>query len=698
MKRALRAWFLIAAITAARSHAFAQDTSEPHDQEPAYGASARVKQTQRSASSYTLQRRDLPRGPHLQAADMLRAASGVQVVQHAGGGKANQYFLRGFDADHGTDLALSVDGVPVNMVSHGHGQGYADLHWVIPELVQRVEVSKGPYDPRFGDFATAGAIDLQTSGAQPENRASVEAGMFHSYRGLVIAGTDVKGLRITGAAEVLGTDGPFDYQEDLQRYNVFTRLAYRDEAGSELSLTVTGYESSWDASGLLPLRAVRRGSLDRFGAIDARQGGNSTRYGAHARYKSADTLPQRWDLTSYVAAYRLSLYSNFTLFSADPVNGDMIHQADDRLTSGFKARYARDDSLGFAQLSTRFGVELRHDRIRNGLAPAPREELSTPVVSARVDEMALGAFGEEEITWTAWLRTLGAVRVDRFSFAVTDQLEDRATLGTRTSAERTATRVSPKAGVVISPLEWLDVYGNFGLGFHSNDARGVVQGVTPLTRATGYEAGLRSKLFDRVVARLAVFRLDLDSELVWVGDAGATDARGATRREGIELEARADILPWLWANAGVTLNRARFVDAPTGERAVPLAPTRTVSAGLTATHPTGAFGKLSLTHLGDRAASPDGFFTAQGFTRLDASAGFRYRLFEVALAVENLTNTSFRESQFAFASRLRGETGPAACRGRTRPVEAGGSFAGCEDIHFTPGTPLAVRASASVFF
>jgi hypothetical protein len=201
-----------------------------------------------------------------------------------------------------------------------------------------------------------------------------------------------------------------------------------------------------------------------------------------------------------------------------------------------------------------------------------------------------------------------------------------------------------------------------------------------------------------VLARFAVFRLDLDSELVWVGDAGTTGARGATRREGVELEARADILPWLWSNFGLTLNRARFVDAPAGERAVPLAPTRTVSVGLTAAHPGGVFAKVSLTHLGDRAASPDSFFTAQGFTRLDASAGYRYRWFELALAVENLANTDWRESQFAFASRMRGETSPAACAGKTRPVVEAGSFVGCEDLHFTPGTPLAVRASASVFF
>jgi outer membrane receptor protein involved in Fe transport len=678
-------------------HSHAHPTEEPHRHAHEFGARARVERTQRAASSYTLRLRELPRGAHVTPADLVRAVPGVFVVQHAGGGKANQYFLRGFDADHGTDVALSVDGVPVNLVSHGHGQGYADLNWVIPELVERVEVSKGPNDPRHGDFATAGAIDLQTYTRVPENRASVEAGMFHSYRGLILLGHAWNKLRFSGAAEVLDTDGPFERPENLKRGNLFARLQ-RSVGAGELSLTLTGYLSNWNASGQIPLRAVRAGNLDRFGYVDPNEGGNSMRTNLYARYRSDPTAAQRWDVLSYVTAYRFALYSNFTFFSEDPERGDMIHQRDQRVLSGFKARFTRDDALGPFQLTSRFGMELRNDRIDNGLDDAPGREWAAALVDAQVAQTSAGVFLEEEIEWLSWLRSTVAVRGDGFLFAVDDRLEDRATRGTKTSGERAATRVSPKAGLVLSPLSWLDLFGSLGYGFHSNDARGVIRGVTPLTQARGYELGVTARALDRVRARFALFRLDLDSELVWVGDAGTTEPRGATRREGLELDVRVDILSWLRADGSLTLARSRFKHAPSDADAVPLSPRRTLSGSLTAAHPQGYFGRLAVFSLGDRPATEDAFLTARGFTRLDLGAGYRHPRFELALALENLLNARWRESQFANVSRLPNETAPASCRGMTRAVEEDGRFLGCEDIHFTPGTPFALRASASLLF
>jgi outer membrane receptor protein involved in Fe transport len=676
-------------------HSHAHATREPHRHE--FGAKARVARNPRAASSYTLQRRDLPRGAHVTPADLVRAVPGTFVIQHAGGGKANQYFLRGFDADHGTDVALSVDGVPVNMVSHGHGQGYADLNWVIPELVERVEVSKGANDPRFGDFATAGAIDMQTYTHVHENRASAEAGVFHSYRGLILLGHEWQKLQFTGAAEVTGSDGPFEREENLRRGNLFARVL-RKIGGGELSLTLTGYLSDWNASGQIPLRAVAAGSLDRFGYVDPNEGGSSMRSNLYLRFRSDPGQAQRWDVLGYLTAYRFALYSNFTFFSEDPVNGDMIHQRDERTLAGFKVRYARDDALGPFQLTSRFGSELRNDRIDNSLDLAPGREWAEALVDANVDQTSVGVFVEEEMQWLPWLRTSVALRGDGFLFAVDDALEDRASSGTRSSGERGATRLSPKAGLVISPLRWLELFANLGYGFHSNDARGVVMGVTPLTQARGYELGATLKAFDRLRARLALFRLDLDSELVWVGDAGTTEARGATERQGIELDLRLDILSWLWADASLALTRARFKDAPSDADAVPLAPRRIVSGRITAAHPQGYFGRLAVFSLGDRPATEDEFLTAQGFTRLDLSLGYRHPRFELALSLENLLNTHWREAQFANVSRLQSETGPASCSGRTRAVEEGGQFMGCEDLHFTPGTPLAVRASASLLF
>lgn len=659
------------------------------------GAVARIARRERSASSYTLEQRDLPHGAHVVPADLARAVPGMFVIQHAGGGKANQYFLRGFDADHGTDIALTVDGVPVNMVSHGHGQGYADLNWLIPELVERVEVRKGPYDARDGDFATAGALDFQLARRAPTNRVTVEAGMFHSYRALALSSGEMGGLTLTGAAELTGTDGPFQRGEDLSRINLFARAAGRLGQG-ELSLTMTGYLSGWRASGQIPLRSVREGTIDRFGYVDPNEGGNSTRHNLIARYRSDASLDRRWDLLAYATLYRFALYSNFTFFRDDPEQGDMIRQSDQRTMTGLRLRHERDDKLGSLALYSRFGLELRHDRITNSLARAPGRSVSEPLVDARIEESSAAAYLEQEVEWLRWLRTTVGVRGDGFLFASDDQ---RAPVdGTPQTGEKFSARVSPKANLTISPLSWLSVYGNFGLGFHSNDARGVIAGVTPLTQALGYEAGLSIRPWRPLRLRAAIFRLDLDSELVWVGDEGVTEASGATRREGIEADLHLDILPWLFADASLTLTRARFVDAPSGENEVPLAPRRLITAKLTAQHPQGPFGRLSVIDLGDRPATEDGALRASGFTRLDLSVGYTHPRFELALALENLLNSAWRESQFANVSRLAEEDGPEACINGSRSAFEAGVFLGCEDIHFTPGSPIAVRASASVFF
>jgi outer membrane receptor protein involved in Fe transport len=617
------------------------------------------------------------------------------VIQHAGGGKANQYFLRGFDADHGTDIALTVDGVPVNMVSHGHGQGYADLNWVIPELVERVEVRKGPYDARDGDFATAGALDFQLVRSIPQNRMSTEVGMFHSYRALALGSEQVGDVTLTGAAELTGTDGPFELGENLSRINLFARAAGHVPAG-DLSLTLTGYMSGWRASGQIPRRSVRAGALDRFGYVDPNEGGNSIRHNLIARYRSEQTRDQRWDVLGYATLYRFALYSNFTFSRDDPERGDMIRQTDRRSLVGMRLRYERDDKLGKVALYSRVGFDLRNDRIENALARAPKRSVREPAIDARIEESAAGAYLEQEAEWLHWLRTTLGVRADGFLFAVEDE---RAVLdGPRQVGEKFASRVSPKANLTLSPLSWIHVYGNFGFGFHSNDARGVIAGVTPLTRALGYETGLRLRPWRPVNIRASLFRLDLASELVWVGDEGVTEASGATRRDGIEADLHLDILPWLSADASLTLARAQFVDAPSGESEVPLAPRRLFTAKLAARHPLGPFGSLSVMNLGERPATEDGALSASGLTRVDLTIGYTRPRFELGLAFENLLNAAWRESQFANVSRLPGENGRQDCVQGSRSAFEEGVFLGCEDVHFTPGTPFAVRASASLLF
>jgi len=676
-------------------------TAEPEPEPAAYETTVSTRRPITAASSTTVRDRDLLLRPHLRPGDLLMVTPGLYVFQHAGGGKANQYFLRGFDIDHGTDLALFIDGVPVNMVSHGHGQGYADLHWLIPELVERVEVFKGPYFAEFGDLATSGAVNLVTHRDFEQSSFTVGGGMFDSLRGLAIASPHLEGWHPLFAAEAYTTDGPFDRGEDLRRFNVLGRISRDLDPRSRVGLTLSSYAGDWNASGQIPLRRVRAGDLDRFGSEDRSDGGRSERHQLQATYQTNPTDESELTLMGYLARYRLALFSNFTFFSADPVHGDQIEQTDARTLGGLDARYRVATRLGAVRTTTRLGAGLRYDDIANTLRHTEARDVLDDVVDAQVREGSLAVWAAEDTTWTPWLRSVVGLRADQFTFDVTDRLEEREPAAERSSGTRQAALISPKVNLVLSPVRELDVYLNFGMGYHSNDARGVtraVDPVDPLTRATGYELGTRTRLFERLDLAASVFLLDMDSEIVWVGDEGTTEARGPTRRYGFESEARLKILPWLYADVDATVTHATFTENPGNADAVALAPTFTMAGGLSARHPSGLFGRVGLTHIADRPATEDEFLTAAGFTRLDATVGYHHRRFEVTVSAQNLTNADWNEAQFANVSRLPDETGPEDCPNGTRPAGEGAAFEGCEDLHFTPGPPINVQATATVYF
>ena len=643
--------------------------------EPSYETVVTTKRPMTAASSTTVRDRDFMLRPHTRPADILMVTPGLFVVQHAGGGKANQYFLRGFDADHGTDLALSVDGVPVNMVSHGHGQGYADMHWVIPEVVKRIEVAKGTYFADHGDFATAGAINLTTYSHFEGNSVALTGGSFETYRALTMVTPHFDAWKPVLAAEVYGTNGPFDNPERLKRYNVFTKLTRELVDGSTFSLAATSYAGGWRASGQIPERAVRDGSLDRFGFIDPLEGGSSARHSVYASYHSADEDGEV-NLLAYFVSYRLSLFSNFTFFARDQVNGDMIEQNDTRSVLGLKGSYRFVRRFGGVRFDGTFGVQTRTDDIDNALHYDVRRLRLADVVDAHIAETSIGVYAQEDVAWTPWLRSVVGLRADYFAFGVDDRLGND-------SGVQQAALASPKASVILTPVDAWDIYLNFGAGFHSNDARGVVRSenaVKPLTRAIGGEVGSRARLFDRLDVAATVFYLHLDSEIVWVGDEGTTEARGATRRYGFEGEARLRVFSWLFADADITAASARYVANAGNGDAVALAPKLVLQAGVSVRHPSGAFGRIGVFHIGDRPATEDGTLTAQGFTRLDATVGYRYAWVQLAVAVQNVFNTDWREAQFANASQLASESAPV------------------DDLHFTPGAPVNAQATATFFF
>ena len=665
-----------------------------------------------AASSLTVRENDLRLRPIQRTADLLRVAPGLITIQHAGGGKASQFLLRGFDADHGTDVALTLDGVPINLVSHAHGQGYADTSFIPPEIIDRVEVFKGPYFAELGDFATAGAINLVSKRRLDGCFASLQGGMYGTLRGVVGAGhsfLDGK-LQALVVGEGSYSDGPFENPERWKKFNLFGKWTYRLSPGSSLSLAVTSYAGDWYASGQIPARAVDSGQLSRFGFIDPTEGGTSSRHSVYLSYQLKDS-DHDLSVLMFYTRYALRLYSNFTLFSKDAELGDGIEQADDRDLAGFRISYQRRARLGWLGLDTSIGASGRFDGIHNSLHRQLARQRLAPISDHDIRESSLALYAKEELRFSRWVRLIAGLRADYFTFDVSDRRADPSAMAPAsdvTSGVRGEVLVSPKATLVVSPHRAVDLFANVGRGFHSNDARGVVRGVdpvTPLTAAWGYELGARTRLWNRLDLAASLWGLDLDSELVWVGDEGTTEASSATRRLGFEFEGRLRITSFLFADLDLTLNDAKFVQNAGNGGSVALAPRVTVAAGLSAQLPWGLRGALRFTGIDARPATEDGFLTAQGVYLLDAFVSYRYRFIELGLSVENLTNAAYRSAQFATTSRLRTDAPndapppPDACPSGTRAQTDGrGFFSGCEDIHFTPGTPINIQARATVYF
>lgn len=630
-----------------------------------------------AASDARFRAADFALRPRSSAQDMLRAVPGLIIAQHAGGGKAEQIFLRGFDADHGTDVNISVDGAPVNMVSHGHGQGYADLHFIIPETIEQVDVVKGPYFARYGDLTTAGAVTFITADSLKENLVKLEGGQFDTYRAVTLLRTpaSASGLQAYFGGEVYGSKGYFDAPQDFHRLNLFAKVHAPLAGNGSISGSVSSFGAGWDASGQIPQRAIDRGETGRFGAIDSLEGGATSRTTALVRYKSGGSAPLT--ITGSYTDYRFRLYSNFTFFAADSIRGDMIEQTDSRSILALKAE--NDILYDFAgvPMRTRFGADLRNDDIQVGLYhDSARVRLET-TREARIHQRQIGPYAEQEII-LPWAQILLGLRADYFNFDVENLKES----GVAPEGLAQQFVLSPKANIAVPVGDAFAVFLNSGFGFHSNDARDVVQEgeKRTLPRAFGAEIGLRYETPDRMFAgSAAAWMLDLESELVYVGDAGETEASGKTRRQGIDLEARLTPVDWLSLGVDATISRGRSVDDPEGENFIPLAPNFTLSADAIAKFdPFSA--ALRLRMVDDRPANETNSVQAKGYSILDASASYQIGMVELFVNVENLLDVEWNEAQFDTESRLPGEPKPVS------------------ELHFTPGTPRSIRGGVAVRF
>ncbi|HEV8342764.1 MAG TPA: TonB-dependent receptor [Candidatus Binatia bacterium] len=637
------------------------------------------KQPTSAATEQTRWAKDLELRPSNTPSDVMRLVPSLIIGQHHGGGKADQILFRGFDSDHGTDFAVFIDGIPVNMVSHGHGQGYADLHWLIPETIDRVEIYKGPYFAHLGDFATSGAMNIITKRRDKDSSATVSGGSFNTQRYVGIL-SPPEGTFLTPyiAFEAYHNDGPFKNPNDYNRFNLFTKFTLLSTATTNLSLLGSYFKTYWNASGEIPARAVRSGELGRFDSVDPSEGGKSERQNLSLIYNYADAR-QSFNAQTWASWYRLNLFSNFTFFANDPVNGDGIEQADKRFLVGNNINYRRNYSFWGIPTETLVGLQSRFDHIRVGLFPQANRQRLGARTNNDIEQTNLGWFAQQEFRLTSWLRTQLGVRLDNFFFNV----KQKGTPTEPVSGKASDSIVNPKINVILSPFSdnafarGTNLFLNFGGGYHSNDARVVVSGSgeKTLPRYLGGEIGLRTRLLDKADFSLAYWQAHLESELVFVGDEGTFEPSGRSKRQGVETEVRYDILPWLSYDLDLSYTWAKFVD--TGE-AVPLAPRFLAYTGLTARHPSGLQGRLQMRHLSRRYGIEDRSIKTPTSTIFDLLLKYVWNRYEFFLSFENLANTKWRSAEHVFESRLATEPAPVL------------------DSHFTPGDPFTVKGGVTL--
>ena len=572
--------------------------------------------------------------------------------------------------------------MPINLRSHAHGQGYADLNFIIPETIEGLDVSKGAYLSEHGDFATAGAVNFKTRQVVQEGVVQAAGGQFDTQRYLLMFSPTKDKVRTLFAAEGYYTNGPFENGNRYLRTNLFGKVTTNLTGRDELSLTGTFLKSQWNGSGEIPFRAVTDGRIDRFGAIDPSEGGNTLRSTARLNYHYDTVSGGQFFANAYGQYYRLDLYTNFTFFLNDPVNGDGIQQSDRRVMYGGDLGYKQQgDVLGVPSTGT-IGFQTRVDNIHARLGTQTTRTPTGATTDSDILEASYAPFVKAEVQPTSWMRLAGGLRAETFTFDV----RNRCAACAEQPAGRTSSGiVLPKLNLILGPWVGTEFFANYGEGYHSNDARSAVApGSSPLARAKSYEVGVRSKPWGPEGAELiaTLWRLDLKSELVFVGDEGTTEIRGPSRREGVEVAARGQVWGPLYFNGSVTYTKAEFRNGD----AIPLAPEVTGYGALLVRWPEGLTSQLQATYLGVRPLIEDRSVKSPSWIDFDLSE--RYQLpikpshgrLEAFLFIQNLLNTKWEQAIFAFDSQLRNEA------------------TSVNGIHFVPGSPRTFMGGVAWYF
>ncbi len=675
--------------------AMAQDAIAPPSPTPANATSAETERITvvgreddligyaTTASEGTIGAAELAKRPYSRRGELLEAVPGVIITQHSGEAKANQYFLRGFNLDHGTDFALSVDDMPINMRTHAHGQGYADLNFIIPELVRGIDYSKGPFFAEVGDFSSAGAAQFQLFSELPRGFATVSIGENNFYRLVLADSVKSSGGTLTAAFEFGHYDGPFVVNQNADRYNGFLRWAWGD-AENMFSLTAMAYHGRSHSPDQVPQRAIDQGLIPRDGAIDTTDVLTTDRESLSFDWTHNDTSGTT-KLNAYVIYYHLDIFSDFTYFLDDPVHGDQFEQLDRRVILGGTLTHTWETEIFDRHVTETVGFQTRNDIIPEvGLFKTEKKNRLSTVRDDSVEESSIALYQRNEVTWTPWFRSIFGLRGDLYFFHVDSNTPAN-------SGDVLDGIVSPKLSLIFGPWAKTEFYLNAGTGLHSNDARGTtitvspstgekVDHVPPLVRSKSVEVGARTSLVPNLVSTLSVYYLAVDSELVFSGDAGDTEASAASRRAGVEFANYYKPFPWLTVDADFAYTNARFENNSAGSR-IPGSIATVFAAGATVEAPCGFLGSVRTRYFGPQPLIEDNSATGPSSLNFDARLGWNFKNVQVAVDVLNVFDKKNNDITYYYPSRLAGE-----------PLE------GVNDFHIHPAEPRTVRVSVTYRF
>lgn len=664
-------------------NAFAQDgeirenkgervTGQREDEIIVYGRALEQIGVAISGSQGTVGYADFENLPISRTGELVENVPGVIATQHSGTGKANQYFLRGFNLDHGTDFAGFVDGVPVNMPTHGHGQGYLDFNFLIPETVERIDFRKGPYFADVGDFSAAGTIAFKTYDTL-EPFAQATLGEFGYVRATAGGSMATGSGTLLLAADATLSNGPWVLDENLEKYNGLAKYS-SGTSDDGFSVQLNGYRARWDSTDQLPERSVQSGDVRRFGFIDDDLGGRTTRIGAVVNAATGG-----FKIDAFATYYDLKLTSNFTYFLDDPINGDEFQQADRRGVFGGSLAKSWTGTVGAIPVALTIGGNLRYDMIdRVGLFRSVGASPIRTIRSDTVEELSTAIFADATLSLNDRLRVYLGARGDYIGFNVESDLAAN-------SGDGSDGLFAPKAGLAWRPFDTVELYANYGHSFHSNDVRGATITVDPATglaadrvpvfaRAKGAEFGGRIER-GNFNASLVGFTLDLESELVFVGDAGATEPNDATRRYGVEASAFWQPLPWLTLDAAYAYTDAKFRGVDPSAREIPGAVAEVISGGISAKPMAGLDLTMRLRHFGKAPLIEDGSVMSDPTTLVNIGGFFQSGRLRFGAELFNIFDSNDADITYFYGSQLASEASPV------------------DDRHFHPVEPRQIRLS-----